>query len=266
MSTEEIRVPDRFPSTYDLSGKVALVTGGSRGLGLLVALALAQAGACVAVASRTPELVDRAAARIAALGAESLGLVADTSDEVSAEAMVAAVVERWGRLDVLINNAGISPVVTSAEKLSLDDWRSIIEVNLTGVFLVARAAARAMIARGRGGRIVNTASVTGSVGFGKMAAYSASKGGVIALTRELSVDWAPHNILVNAVAPGWFDSPLASGMRDHPYYGPRIIKATPLGRWGASEDLAGIYVFLASDAAAFVTGQVITVDGGYSAI
>jgi NAD(P)-dependent dehydrogenase (short-subunit alcohol dehydrogenase family) len=266
MSADEIRIPDRFPSTHDLTDKVALVTGGSRGLGLLVALAFAHAGACVAVASRTPEQVERAAKRIAEVGVESLGIVADTSSEESTEAMVAAVVERWGSIDVLVNNAGISPVVASAEQLCLDDWRQIIDVNLTGAFLAARAAGRAMIAGGKGGRIVNTASVTGQVGFRKIAAYSASKGGVIALTRTLAIDWAPYNILVNAVAPGWFDSPLASGLRDHPHYGPRIVGATPLGRWGASEDLAGMYVFLASDAASFVTGQVFAVDGGYSAI
>ena len=268
MNVDEIRIPDTFPSTHDLTNKVALVTGGSRGLGLLVALAFAHAGARVAVASRTPDQVERAAKRIAEVGTgvESLGIVADTSSEESTEAMVTAVVERWGSIDVLVNNAGISPVVASAEHLCLEDWQRIIDVNLTGAFLAARAAGRAMIARGKGGRIVNTASVTGQVGFRKIAAYSASKGGVIALTRTLAVDWAPYNILVNAVAPGWFDSPLASGLRDHPRYGPKIVGATPLGRWGASEDLAGMYVFLASDAAAFVTGQVFAVDGGYSAI
>jgi NAD(P)-dependent dehydrogenase (short-subunit alcohol dehydrogenase family) len=258
--SEQIEIPDSFPAPGEVAGKRVVVTGAGRGLGTLLAHAFSRAGAAVALVARTErELKDVAEA----LPGPSLVLCGDVSDEDFNEAVADAVVAEWGGLDVWIGNAGISPVVASAGETEAAVWRRILDVNLTGAFLGARAAARVMSSGGSGGRIILTGSVLGERPRQGLCAYSASKAGLTGLAKGLALDLAPLGITVNVVAPGWFDSPMAEGWKRSPRLAEAVITHTALARWGAATDLAGAYQFLASDAAAFVTGTVVTVDGGY---
>ncbi len=247
---------------FDLSGKAAIVTGGSRGLGLEIAEGLAEAGASVAITGRRRQWLDPAAEKLQAAGAEVLAIEADVSDQADVSRTVAATVERFGGVDILINNAGLSWGEPSLE-YPLDKWEMVVRINLTGVWLMAQAVAPQMIARG-GGRIVNVSSITGQLGIAPelqdTVSYNASKGGVDALTRDLAVKWARHNINVNAVAPGYFPTRmtdyLVKTVED------RMTALSPLNRLGREGELKGVVVFLASAAASFITGQVLNVDGG----
>ena len=255
--TEPIEIPESFPVPGAVTGKRVVLTGAGRGLGAVLAHAFSRAGASVALVARTEsDLKDLAAA----LPGPSLVLSADVTDEHANEAIADATVAEWGGIDAWIGNAGISPTVGGPRQTDPAAWRQILEVNLTGAFLGARAAARVM---GEGGRIVFTGSVLGERPRKGLGAYSASKAGLVGLAKGLALDLAPAGITVNVVAPGWFDSPLAEGWMANPELSERITGHTALGRWGDPGDLTGAYLFLVSDASAFVTGTVLSVDGGY---
>jgi len=254
---DQIDIPDAFPGPGDVSGKRVVITGASRGLGALLAHAFSRAGASVALVARTERDLKGVAT---ALPGPSLVLSGDVSDEDCNEEVADAVVAEWGGLDVWIANAGVSPRVAGPRETAASTWRHVLEVNLTGAFLGARAAARVM---GQGGRIIFTGSVLGERPRQGLGAYSASKAGLTGLAKGLALDLAEVGITVNVVAPGWFDSPLADGWKRSPRLAAAITGHTAQGRWGATTDLAGAYLFLASDASAFVTGTVLTVDGGY---
>ena len=254
---DQIAIPDEFPGPGAVAGKRVVITGASRGLGTLLAHAFSRAGASVALVARTERDLKVVAED---LEGPSVVLAGDVTDEDFNEAVADAVVAEWGGLDVWIANAGISPVVAGPRDVEAAVWRRVLEVNLTGAFLGARAAARVM---GDGGRLIFTGSVLGERPRQGLAAYSASKAGLTGLAKSLALDLAHAGITVNVVAPGWFDSPLADGWKSSPRLAASITDHTAQQRWGAPTDLAGAYQFLASDAAAFVTGAVLTVDGGY---
>ena len=251
---------------FDLAGKVAIVTGAGAGLGALFAEALADAGAAVVAADRRLPQAEATAAKLVSMGASSHAIEADVTDEDEVTAMVRQTVARFGRIDILVNNAGIA-AVGPPEDASLDEWQRVVDVNLTGVFLCAREAARAMIAAGTDGRIINIASILGAVASqpGSATAYAATKGAVINLTRDLAVHWAPHGIRVNAIGPAYFPSEMTEGIFAEPTMVAAIAQRTPLGRTGRLEELKGPIVFLASDASSYVTGQTLFVDGGWTA-
>jgi NAD(P)-dependent dehydrogenase (short-subunit alcohol dehydrogenase family) len=255
--TGQIEIPKAFPASGAVDGKRVVITGASRGLGALLAHAFSQAGAEVALVARTERELKAVAE---ALAGRSLVLSGDVTDEDFNEAVADAVVSEWGGLDVWICNAGVSPVVGGPRETGADTWRQVLDVNLTGAFLGARAAARVM---GEGGRLIFTGSVLGERPRRGLCAYSASKAGLHGLAKALALDLAPAGITVNVVAPGWFDSPLAAAWKNSPRLAAAITGHTALERWGAATDLAGAYQFLASDAAAFITGTVVSVDGGY---
>jgi NAD(P)-dependent dehydrogenase (short-subunit alcohol dehydrogenase family) len=256
--TAEITIPAAFPRGADVSGRRVVLTGAGRGLGRLLAHAFSAAGAQVALVSRTEADLTTVAAQ---LPGAALVLAGDVTDSDFNESVADAVVTAWGGLDVWICNAGISPIVAGPLETDPAVWRRILEANLTGAFLGARAAARVMQADG--GRIIFTGSVLGERPRAGLTAYSASKAGLVGLAKGLALDLARDGITVNVVAPGWFDSPLAEGWKDSPKLSERILGHTAQRRWGASTDLAGAYQFLASDSSNFVTGTVISVDGGY---
>lgn len=251
---------------FDLSGRVAVVTGAGSGLGAVFAEALAEAGATVVCVGRRLDRVQETANRLSERGYESLALPADVTDEAAVVDMVHQTVERFGRLDILVNNAGTA-AVGPPESISLADWQRVVDVNLTGVFLCAREAARAMIAAGHGGRIINIASILGMVASEPVpaAAYDATKGAVVNLTRDLAVHWAPHGILVNAIGPAYFPSEMTEAFLAMPEMRREIERRTPLGRIGRPQELKGAVVFFASDASTYVTGQTLYVDGGWTA-
>jgi 3-oxoacyl-[acyl-carrier protein] reductase len=255
--SDHIQIPDSFPESGAVAGKRVVITGASRGLGTLLAHAFSRSGASVALVARSEKDLKGVAQ---ALAGESLVFCGDVTDEDFNEEVADAVTAEWGGLDVWICNAGISPVVGGPRDTPAAIWRQVLEVNLTGAFLGARAAARVMH---EGGRLIFTGSVVGERPRQGLSAYSASKAGLTGLAKALALDLAPAGITVNVVAPGWFDSPLTDGWKSNPRLADAITRHTALQRWGAPSDLAGAYQFLASDAAAFVTGSVITVDGGY---
>lgn len=254
---EPIEIPASYPAPGDVAGKRVVLTGAGRGLGALLAHAFSRAGASVALVARTEADLKALAED---LPGPALVVPGDITDEEVNETVADAVVAEWGGLDAWISNAGISPVVGGPRQTDPAVWRQVLEVNLTGAFLGARAAARVM---GEGGRIVFTGSVLGERPRQGLAAYSASKAGLVGMAKALALDLAPAGITVNVVAPGWFDSPLAEGWMRNPKLSEQITSHTAQGRWGAPADLPGAYLFLASDASAFVTGTVLSVDGGY---
>jgi NAD(P)-dependent dehydrogenase (short-subunit alcohol dehydrogenase family) len=254
---DEIEIPGSFPNPGAVSGKRIVITGGSRGLGALLAHAFSRAGASVALVARTERDLKSVTE---ALPGPSLVLSGDVTDEDFNEEVADVAVSEWGGLDAWICNAGISPIVAEPRRTDPSVWRQILEVNLTGAFLGARAASRVM---GDGGRLIFTGSVLAERPRKGLSAYSASKAGVVGLAKGLALDLAPAGITVNVVAPGWFDSPLADAWTSSPELSAAITGHTALDRWGAPADLAGAYQFLVSDASAFVTGTVLNVDGGY---
>jgi 3-oxoacyl-[acyl-carrier protein] reductase len=240
-----------------LAGQVALVTGASRGIGAAIAAELAGAGATVVVNyARSPQAAEAVVAEIQATGGQAWAHQADVGDEQQVEALIKAVLEREGRLDVLVNNAGITRDGLLM-RMKTADWQSVIDLNLTGVFLCTRAVSRTML-KARSGRIINITSVVGLMGNPGQANYSAAKAGVIGLTRSSAAEFASRGVTVNAVAPGFIDSDMTAGLDKEP-----ILKAIPLGRMGQPAEVAGAVRFLAADpAAAYMTGQVLQVDGG----
>ena len=251
---------------FDLTGKTAIVTGGGKGIGRQMAQGLAEAGANVVLCARHADRCEQAAAELAEqFGVKALGLGCDVRDTEQVQAVVARTVTDFGAVDVLVNNAGVVWGATP-EDMPLEGWQKVVDVNLTGVFLFSQAAGRVMIG-GDGGAIVNIASVAGLHGappeIVNTVVYHATKGGVIAFTRDLAWKWAPHGIRVNAIAPGWFPSDMANFVLEHA--GEELVRRVPLRRFGGAEDLKGPVVFLASDASAYVTGHTLVVDGGQSA-
>jgi gluconate 5-dehydrogenase len=247
---------------FDLTGKVALVTGGSRGLGREIAEGLAEAGAAVTITARREQWLGPTQEELRAAGLAVTAELCDVTDPAGMQALIAGIVARHGALDIVVNNAGIS-WGAPAEEMTVESFRRVVDTNATGTFLVAQAAARQMIPRG-GGTIINTASIMGLIGSPpsvlRAVGYNASKGAVIALTRQLATEWAQHGIRVNAIAPGFFPSRMTEGVIAQA--GGQIASAVPLGRLGRAGELKGVVVFLASDAASYITGQTIVVDGG----
>jgi NAD(P)-dependent dehydrogenase (short-subunit alcohol dehydrogenase family) len=249
-----------------MDGAVAVVTGGARGIGRATALALADAGAVTVVADLDAEASAEAVAEIGALGGRAWAHAADVTREDSVDALFAEAAEREGRVDILVNNAGIA-IRRPAVDLSLDDWDKVVAVNMTGMFLCARSAARHMIARGAGGVVVNVASIMGLSGGGLYPniSYQTSKGAVVNMTRALAIEWAPHGIRVNAVAPTYVRTRLIAPLLESAELTARILAMTPLGRLAEPEDVAAAIAFLASPAAGMITGCVLPVDGGFLA-
>jgi NAD(P)-dependent dehydrogenase (short-subunit alcohol dehydrogenase family) len=247
---------------FDLTGKTAIVTGASRGLGRTFANALAAAGADVAVTSRDASHVSDTCADIEARGRRAVPLALDVRDESSIHRAVDAAHAALGKIDILINNAGCN-VRKRAVDVTWDDWNLVVETNLRGPFFVAQAAAKHMIPRGYG-RIVNIGSVTSVAGYAGLGPYGASRGGIRQLTMSLADDWGPHGITVNCLAPGWFKTKQNEIMYRDAEWVEYLTERIPLKRPGTPEDLEGAVVFLASDASAYVTGQLLLVDGGIS--
>jgi len=247
---------------FELSGRVAIVTGGNGGIGLGMARGLAMAGASVVVAARN---VEKAEAAVAMLGRNSTFIRLDVADESSCRAMVDRTMGHFGRLDILVNNAGTS-IRKPPEAYSAAEWHAVLDTNLTGAFLCAQSAHPAM-KRGGGGKIINIGSMFSLFGSAYAAPYAASKGALVQLTKSLAAAWAEDNIQVNAVLPGWIDTELTrDARRQVTGLHERVLARTPAGRWGVPDDLAGIAVFLASPASDFITGVAIPVDGGFSAM
>jgi gluconate 5-dehydrogenase len=250
---------------FDLSSRVALISGGSRGLGLEIARSLGQAGARVAIAARRQEWLDAAAVGLAGRGIETLALRADVSKGAQAQRLVEQTLERFGSLDVLVNAAGVSWGQPTLE-MPAERVRQVLEVNVVGTFLLCQAAARHMLPRGQG-KIVNVASAMGLAGVPEeilpAVGYTASKGAIIAMTRDLAVKWAPRGVCVNAVAPWFFPTRMTQGVLAQ--HEQEVVATVPMRRLGRPEDITGVVLFLASAAADYVTGQVIAVDGGFTA-
>jgi 2-deoxy-D-gluconate 3-dehydrogenase len=249
--------------TYRLDGRVAIVTGASRGLGRAMALALAEAGADVAVAARSRPGLEETAHQVETLGRRAATVVADVSRYEDMEAAVARTVEALGRLDIVVNNSGIARIMPLAE-MTPQQFRETIEINLVGVFNGCRAAAPHLIAQ-RSGKVINVASMLVEAGLPGYSAYVASKGGVVAFTRCLAVEWARHNIQVNAVAPGWFVTDMNAEAFADPKIRDRLLRDIPMRRTGEPHELGPLVVYLASPASSFMTGQTIFLDGGHTA-
>jgi gluconate 5-dehydrogenase len=246
---------------FDLSAKVTVVTGGGRGIGLAIAQGLARHGARLVLSGRTEATLAEAAAII---GERASIQVADISREADVLALRDAALARHGRIDVLVNNAGINPIFRGIERTSLEDWQSIIGINLTGTFLCCKHIGGVMVEQARGS-IINISSVAGHVGLLRSVPYCASKGGVEMLTRALALDWAKLGVRVNTLAPGWVDTDLTHGLLEHDVHGKRLLEHTPMGRFATATDMVGAAVFLASDASAYMTGQSLLIDGGWTA-
>ncbi|TLS38363.1 SDR family oxidoreductase [Pseudalkalibacillus caeni] len=251
---------------FDLKGKTAIVTGGGRGLGEQISLALAESGANIVICSRKVEACEETAEKLKEYGVETLPLACDVTKQEDIESVVRQTVERFGTIDILFNNSGATWGAPALE-MPLEAWKKVIDVNVTGTFLMAQAVGKVM-AKQRSGKIINLASVAGLGGADPKVmdaiGYSASKGAVITFTKDLAVKLAPYNINVNAIAPGFFPTKMSKGLIE--YNGEQILKRTPLNRFGAEHELKGAALFLAAKASDYVTGHILTVDGGMSAM
>ncbi|HEX2988789.1 MAG TPA: SDR family oxidoreductase [Chloroflexota bacterium] len=246
---------------FDLSGKVALVTGASRGIGAGMALALAEAGADMALVARTEDALESTATRVRALGRKALVVPTDVSKVDSLSGMVERIVAEYGHLDILVNAAGVQcrkPILEVTEA----DWDFVNSVNLKGLYFVSQAVARQMLKQGKG-KIVNICSLTTSIGIANVSIYSATKGAVLSLTRTQSREWSRQGITVNAIGPGYFNTEMTKRLYDDPAMHQWIVDRTPMGRWGEVDDLMGAVVFLSSDASDFISGVLLNVDGGW---
>ncbi len=249
-------------NAFNLEGKNAVVTGGSRGIGLSVAKALISAGAQVAITGRNKDALQSA---VSVLGSKAQGFVSDASSEEDVSRLVSDVETRLGPVDVLVNNAGVNPYYKPIERTTLEEWDHIIGVNLTGVFLTTRGFGAKMLSR-QSGSIINITSVAAHRGLARTGAYCAAKSGVESLARSLAKDWATSNVRVNNVAPGYVKTDLTAGLAANDGLRSTIEERTPLGRLAEATEISGAVVFLASDAASYVTGTTIPVDGGWNAV
>jgi len=248
---------------FDLTGKVAVVTGGNGGIGLGIAMGLAGAGANIVIAARSVEKTAQALEDIRALGVEAHGITVDVTQEPAIQRMITSTIDHMGRLDILVNNSGIA-VRAQPQELTASQWDSVVDVNLRAAFLASKEAYPQMVKAG-GGKVINVGSMYSIFGSDWGAPYAASKGGLVQLTKSLAVAWAKDNIQVNAVLPGWIVTDLTRGIQDaDPNRYDNISRRIPTGRWGEPSELAGAAVFLASTASGYVTGATLAVDGGYS--
>ncbi|MDP8940376.1 MAG: SDR family oxidoreductase [Actinomycetota bacterium] len=251
---------------FRLDGKTAIVTGGGRGLGQYMAEALSDAGANVVLCSRKIEPLEEAREEIEARGGRALALECDVTNSKDVERVVREAEETFGSVDVLVNNSGATWGAPAAE-MPLEKFDQVVAVNIRGTFLMSQAVGRRMIERGNGGTIVNISSIAGLLGgdpdYMQTVGYNTSKGAIISMTRDLATSWAPHDITVNAIAPGWFPTRMSGGLIEN--FEEKMLEGIPLHRFGNPEDLKGVVVFLASSAAAYITGQTVVVDGGATA-
>jgi NAD(P)-dependent dehydrogenase (short-subunit alcohol dehydrogenase family) len=250
------------PELFDLTDRVALVTGASKGLGSAIAAGLSKAGAHLALCARDHHGLAATRATVEAQGARAEIFEMDVCSRASVRRAVAAAIEAFGRIDILVNNAGINVRKPTLE-LSEEEWDQVLDTNLKGYFLVAQAVGEHMVARGSG-KVVNVSSIFGAVGMHNQLAYAASKGGVVQLTKVMAIEWAKHGVNVNAVGPTYFETPLVAALRNDPERFRFINERTPMGRWGQPEELVGTVIYLASRASDFVTGQTVYVDGGWT--
>jgi NAD(P)-dependent dehydrogenase (short-subunit alcohol dehydrogenase family) len=250
---------------FDLTGHVALVTGGNSGIGLGMAEGLARAGADVVIWGTNKEKNDKAAAQLGAHGTKVAAMRCDVGDEAQVDAQFAAVLAQFGKVDSCFANAGIGGGAPSFMEMTLDTWRQVARVNLDGAFLTLRAAARHMVDRGEGGSLVVTSSLSAVHGAARNQAYASTKGGVIAMMRGLAVELGRYRVRANALLPGWIDTPMTAGAFSWDRFRDRVLPRIPMERrWGVPDDFAGIAVYLASAASAYHTGDTIVIDGGYA--
>jgi len=252
----------KTPTLFDLTGRVAIVTGGNGGIGRGIALGLAEAGAAVAVWGRNDEKNQRVLSELKAIGVRAVALKVDMTNRAGLEPAVNKVESELGSVSILVNNAGNVSLSGGVMNEKPEDWDRVIETQLNSVFLLSKLAARSMI-RENSGKIINIASMYSFFGSGLVPSYSAAKGAIVQLTKSMAIEFAPHNIQVNAIAPGWIETDMTAPVRTTPM-NDEILARTPAGRWGQPEEVAGAAVYLASRASDFVTGDTIRVDGGFA--
>jgi 2-deoxy-D-gluconate 3-dehydrogenase len=250
------------PALFDLTGRVAIVTGGNGGIGRAIALGFAEAGAAVAIFGRNEEKNQRVLSELKAAGVPALAMKVDVTDRAGLEPALKRVESELGGIDILVNNAGNASLSGGVLNEKSEDWDNVIETHLNAAFLLSKLAARSMVGHKRG-KIINIGSMYSFFGSGLVPSYSAAKGALIQLTKSMAIELAPYNIQVNAIAPGWIETDLAAPVRKMPL-NDEILLRTPAGRWGQPEEIAGTAVYLASRASDFVTGTTIRVDGGYA--
>jgi NAD(P)-dependent dehydrogenase (short-subunit alcohol dehydrogenase family) len=250
---------------FQIEGKTAIVTGASRGIGEAIAKGFARAGADLVLVSRNLSALEEVAREVECLGRKVLPVSADIGNPEEIQEVIEATLKVFPRIDILLNNAGISPVLKKAEEIHLKEWEDILRVNLTGTFSFCQAAGKVMIRQG-GGKIINMVSVGAVVGFPRQIAYCATKGAILQLTRVLAIEWTRYNIQVNAIGPGYLETELTKGMRESKVISEDLLRKTPMGRFGKPEEIVGAAIYLASDASSYVTGQTLFVDGGWLAL
>jgi NAD(P)-dependent dehydrogenase (short-subunit alcohol dehydrogenase family) len=246
----------------ELEGKVALVTGGSKGIGRAIALSFAEAGADVAIAARGNEALEKTAGEIEHLGRLALPVPTDMADAGQVQALVDRTSEELGTLDILVNNAGAAPFLSTVESIRLEGFEKYFRINFMSAVYATRAAAATLMPKGRGASVVNVASVAGAIASPGLSYYAGAKAALINFTKTVAREWAPYGVRVNAVAPGWVETEMNAGAREDPNFRENVRSMIPLGRWGRAEEVAAVARFLASDAASFMTGSIVVVDGG----
>jgi len=252
----------KMPALFDLTGQVAVVTGGNGGIGRGIALGLAEAGAAVAIFGRNDEKNQHVLSELKTIGVPSLAVKVDLTDRSGLEPALNKVESELGGISILVNNAGNVSLSGGTLLEKTEDWDNVIETQLNAVFLLSKLAAKMMLGR-KNGKIINIGSMYSFFGSGLIPSYSAAKGAVVQLTKSMAIELAPHNIQVNAIAPGWIETDMTAPVKTMPL-NDEILSRTPAGRWGQAEEIAGTAVYLASRASDFVTGTTIRVDGGYS--
>ncbi len=251
-------------ASFSLDDRVAIITGGTRGIGRSIALGFAEAGANIVVASRTPADVEQMAQEVRSRGRRAIGVATDVSRSADVGALVEAAHQTFGRIDILVNSAGISPFYSRALKVKEEDWNLILGVNLTGAFLTCQAVGRVMTEQ-REGKIINMVSIGATTGLPRFIAYCAAKGGLLQVTRVLAQEWAEYNVQVNAIAPGYVETDMTAGLQGNPRLLNAILARTPMRRLGQPDEIVGAALLLASAASSYITGHVLYVDGGWSA-